>query len=464
MKKEKTRNGITYEFDTETNLFLNPETNKWVANPRNSIGKSITECISNFNYYEFALDFKEDEYTCQRINWFLTKLIKKYQQYYYLKQREVSVFEIDNSIVNIYFDHQLIKYLLTNKYKEYIQLLKKNGLITTVKKTSIYGYPLMLFNVTDKLLSTPKTKEKICFKKIVNSINNSYSHYYKSLDDCKEIFDEIKWININITKEKFDWEISNNHKYYASHCKENGKAPLNPDEYHNHMQYVYQQIIRWNEAPLKHRVEMCKQDTFGHRFHYLLTQVPKCIRKYSNDGYFNASFDLQCSQPTILAKFFLDNIGKNKFTDKLNACAENGSDIYYFFKDYFELKDRNSAKNKFIQLLYRENFDYDFDHQALLDYFGEAGEFFDRLKTERNDFNIDLYHVEYYKTPCRILQRMESRIFKMIWHELKVNGIKFYTCHDSVHFNDKDTVVVNQIMNEILKIELSGVNFKLKLE
>ena len=39
MITKRIKNGIEFDFDTETKMFLNPETNKWVNNPRLQKGK-----------------------------------------------------------------------------------------------------------------------------------------------------------------------------------------------------------------------------------------------------------------------------------------------------------------------------------------------------------------------------------------------------------------------------------------
>jgi hypothetical protein len=481
---KKIRYGQEYDYDDNTKRFYNPITHNWIQKPRPSTkgknkgkykGKSIGKNISTIDnsvhhYYDFKLDhlgFSPER--SERINFFLSKVERKYQQFNWIKNNNEDELDDNDDEAKVYFSNKEINYLLTaDNRNDIIQSLVDNDLIKLNKKEKKYIYLdnrtihftnpkiLWFFTPTDKMLSREKKKKIITYKRVNNSVNNYYRIIEKNLGDYAKYYRNQYKCKFNITREEFDQVIRS--KYY----RKNRKCTL--DEYMKSSNYLYESIMEWNRGNKYSNLSTYKIDKFSGRVHSLFTQLSTDFFMFNDT--FNIEIDLATSQPVMLAHILKQEIGENHFSTDIDI------DIYEKIKSYYSLPDRSAAKNLFYKITYGRK-------TSLKELYPEVNHWV----KEKKNFNLN-YHRYRSNTPeyrlmkfynkkgesikrhsiiALILQELELKIFQRIWDVLHSMDIAFVTRHDSVVINADDLENAKYHIENILDDELC-VNYKLRTE
>lgn len=495
MIQKRLRYGNQYDYDDNKQRYFNPITKKWVKKIRpSSKGKAKGKAISKIETPEhFYYDFQINELNSQskptvhysperleRINFFLSKVERKYQARNWIKNNNDSDLDIKNDEKVIYFSTIELKYLLTaEKRDEIIKTLTDNDLVKLNKKEKkshwIDGHSITFINPkfywfftpTKNLLSREKKLKAITYKRVNNSVNNyfkiiesklgDYSSYYRNMYKCK----------FNITRDEFDQVIKSKYEEKKlKRLKEAKPMKCSFDEYVKSSNYLYETIQEWNLGNKYSNLSSFKVDSFSGRVHSIFSQLSKDFFKFNDT--FNVEIDLATSQPVMLAHILKSEIGENQFSNDV----DNGMDIYEKIKNHYSLPDRDAGKQMFYELI--------FGHKSNLDeLYPEANQWI----KEKKDFDLYTYRYKSDTPECRLinfynkkgkyvrrysiialmLQELELKIFKKIWEVLNTVGIAFVTRHDSVVINPNDLENATYHINNILEEELC-VNGRLKVK
>lgn len=477
---KKIRYGKEYDYDDRLKRFYNPRTNKWVLKIRPStkgkhvgegVGKSISRIENSGHfYYDFQLNqLGYSSEILERINFFLSKVERKYQQINWINKNDDNHKNGEESIV--YFSTTEINYLLTNKNRnEIIQDLVVNDLVELKKKkkkshfingrfvTFINPKILWYFSPTRNLLSREKKLKEITFLRVNNSVNSYYQTIEKKLGDYADYYRKQYNCKFNITRDEFDLVIKS--KFYRKSLN------CSLDEYLTSSNYLYESILEWNRGTKYSNLTTYKIDLFSRRVHSIFSMLSSDFFRYNDT--FKVEIDLVNCQPVMLAHILKSEIGENQFSTDI----DNGIDVYEKIKDHYSLPDRDAGKKKFYQLVFGYN-------SSLEELYPEANQWimtkkkFDlneyRYKKDSpenrlmNYYNKKGQYIKRYSIIALMLQEKELEIFKRLWATLNSLDIVFVTRHDSVVINetDLDSAIVH--INNILDDELC-VNSRLRVK
>lgn len=311
--------------------------------------------------------------------------------------------------------------------------------------------------------------------------NKKFDRYYKN--NVHNLSTEGKIIYRNLHHAKFDLdadgfkELIYNYAYPAYVEKNNpDKIKMhNSDEYYNNIKELYDEIIRFNNSKGKKVSDFISEDNFGNRVHTIVSNVPAILRRtLLIDGEETCEIDLVQSQPSITSSLLKLQIGENSFSD----VVEN-TDLYEFLRAELELNSRDEAKNYYFTMAYGNAFTE--KAKKMYELFPEIGEFIIELKQTKfpdnpnsnkriklkRPSNVNGVKREYknlnYTNFVYLIQQEESRIFRNLWNELNMAGIKFLTVHDSVIVKKEDQMIAIRIMEHILKQQIHP-NIKLNIK
>lgn len=201
----------------------------------------------------------------------------------------------------------------------------------------------------------------------------------------------------------------------------------------------------WN-AFIKHRNVFPELffsvDRFAGRVHSPISGMSKDIRPYLIlQGDAVVSFDVAQMQPTLLANILFENIGKNEFSDTINA----GTDIYIMLQEKAGLKTRDEAKRLFFQMI-----------------FGKPSQSLERLFDGANFIQwVNWYKMQIdprnphskektYSNLAWLLQTYEVRVMGEVWAKLAKANIPFLTVHDEIIGMQSDTQKIDAVMQSVL--------------
>lgn len=177
------------------------------------------------------------------------------------------------------------------------------------------------------------------------------------------------------------------------------------------------------------------RDDFGRRVHHNLTQTYKY--ELANKGYM--VIDAKCSQPKLL---YLMMKEKGIVDTNYNNIFENNLDFYNELIKYFNLEDRQQAKDLFMYWLNSETY---VPTYKINNIFPNANSYIKKLK------------INNYKNSASTLQRKEADIW--IDDLLENLPVEFgLTIHDSLIIKEKDALKVLKYC----KTKYSEIDFDIK--
>ncbi|HTN00204.1 MAG TPA: hypothetical protein VL088_15715 [Pedobacter sp.] len=173
------------------------------------------------------------------------------------------------------------------------------------------------------------------------------------------------------------------------------------------------------------------------------------------------SLDVTTMQPLLLGKVLFTAIGKNDFTDWINA----GKDIYLMLQDKANLSTRDEAKKKFFEILFNK------PDNLLQELFGSSNwiTWINQYKSKEIKenpnlkFNKDGTRSHHNNLAWR-LQTDEVTIMRKIWTALVELNIPFLSVHDEIIIKKKDLDQTYTIMTAILSKEFEYFKISGKLE
>ncbi|MCF8346099.1 MAG: hypothetical protein K9G38_02715, partial [Bacteroidales bacterium] len=152
----------------------------------------------------------------------------------------------------------------------------------------------------------------------------------------------------------------------------------------------------------------------------------------------------------ILAKLVNDLLGRNDFTS-----AVNSEYIYDRFPHTPQI-----AKKKFLIGIFSKGSNV--HNKELSQLFPSLARYIKIIKKTtlfRNGQKLK----KYKNTSC-VLQREESKIFRLIWKKLLNENIRFINIHDAVYVDRSNLEITHEIMTGVFDTMLKGVNARIKVE
>ena len=159
--------------------------------------------------------------------------------------------------------------------------------------------------------------------------------------------------------------------------------------------------------------------------------------------------DLAQSQPEILGKLLVRQLGNNTFSSTVMH-----EDIYNYLEHHLNLKSRDKAKDVFYKMIFGKPYTY--YESELFKLFPDIAEWVLKQKTTKNPNNPSK---KVYSNVAYMLQRQESEIFRELWGKLNKQRIKFVPVHDSVIVREKDYLktlrIFTNTMSKLLHYNIS---------
>ena len=397
------------------------------------------------------------EETVARLNSFLTKIF----QIQVYKNTVFGFMEEEESKKMVYFSSDQLRNLLTNDYNLFLKELESHGIIEVLENYFKYGKYYKLMVLTSQVLNFNRITTSIRFKRVKNGLRNYYRSKYNKLTGVdKEVFINIWRLKIKITEEQIREELKTRYpKYHKERIeyinniataaeKKKGLTVMSVEEYINQSKFYFDYITMWNKSTKIEKASFVSVDSFGNRFHSIFTTLPSFFRQYVklDNSKDIVALDLAQSQPTLLGKLLVDEIGVNEFTG-----AVNSGDLYSSYP-----YERSNAKKEFLRSIFSNRFSGSFNELSIQ--FPSLGQFI--LDIQNIRMYRDREQIESYKNTSCILQRFESRIFRIIWDKLLKSGIQFINVHDGIYVAAHKKEEAKRIMESVLRKELQGVQFK----
>jgi len=195
-------------------------------------------------------------------------------------------------------------------------------------------------------------------------------------------------------------------------------------------------------------------DLFSGRVHTPVTSLSKKIRPFILlEGCKTVSLDVATMQPNLLGKILKKEIGENEFSQWIDS----GKDIYIMLQEKAQLRDRETAKKKFFNILFSRS------NENLATLFGDANwiTWVNEFKSIYLDLNPHSYE-KHHSNLAWLLQTTEVSIMKKVWEALINNGIMFLSVHDEIIVKENDTQRAYELFESVLKNEL--VYFKINVD
>jgi len=367
-------------------------------------------------YYDFECGFGLKE------NVFLTKVVQKYRHHASKYENAYAYIPIKDK-----------KKLLGNPtYKKRLDNLLNSGVLQEVAvginpknaKQSIWGY----------IPADIPYKRRKAYLPFLDT-------YY--IDQMKSYSPEALWIYstmLNSTVDITDFQLK---EALVLSCKRNNH--LDVDKYLNDNQNMTRERIDdFNSSSHPYLVE----DNFGNRTHTFVSSLTQEIRKQYLfiNGNPISELDLHQSQMVILGVLLERLYGKNSFSDLVK-----NEDVYNYFGDRNNIDDRVMAK----KMMFRALFDRKGSKADLMfkEAFPDAYGFVKNIKSIYLPQNPSW---KWYSNLSFMLQREESGIFNNLWKELRIEGIKFLTVHDSIIVEYQYQEIAKKIMQRSLNEQIGN--------
>jgi len=410
----------------------------------------------------------------------------------------------------------ILKKILGNKYREYINALIESNIIETDEEYTSVGHQCFGFRISGKYISTPIKHVTLSSPIITKSI---ISYRKKRLAELKEkslpIAHLVRWLsddeNLNFDKEvALDFLES----YRRKLISELSKRKLKPKYKKLQQSFIDKRYYRTKAQIENWSISSnIAIDDSGGRLYSSLTGIPSIFRNFlSHKGEKLVSLDLKNSQPFnflfLLKKEFwkdytsgitLKNLDENLYEsvfnneEHINTLSnimfhkspetqyskefENDNflnlvkkgKLYEFICHHFfghfptkngidKFSTRNLTKKQVLKLMYSNPKRYNPDLKAIFKKFKETfpteGAIMEILKNRKhNDLAILLQKIE----AQMLLHRVAKRVFK---HN---PNIPLFSIHDSLVTTEKYGDIVKQIIEDEYTSKL-GINPTIKVE
>ena len=466
----KTRQGVKYRYDNETGLFENTSTGKWVHNPIIRSNKTV----STLRYYwhpdlePILNQITQDPYMIECIGYLLKFILVKNQLRKHINKHHTSTAKNQKKMA--WLSHEFSKRILgESKYKAIMFELVEKGILNQVVKTNPKG-KIYLYSFSNPVLLQDYSLKPITFKRLEEKILN-YRKWallqYQPLDQ-KVIAQIIKtgW-KITITEEQL--KLIAIARYKLKYLPKHPDKALTESEYMDSMKNVMTIINNWNDADEHDKLDFFTVDDTGNRLHHVFTYLPSEIRAYvqNRDGVdmFFTQYDLANSQPAIMANLLV---------------KEYGFTYSYFNHDFVSLVcrqkiyedlalkmniSRDIAKTEMLHMLYSwSDSDADKNFQK---FYPDVSRVIRQLKMRDKDDNGQYipFNKRHAQLP-KIMQQMESLIFRDVWRVLINNGNEYLPIHDAVYvagLKSNEKTIMEDLIFSILKQSFS-IPIKIKRE
>ncbi|MCT4587749.1 MAG: hypothetical protein N4A71_08005 [Carboxylicivirga sp.] len=481
MIKKVKRYGIEFRYDTQKKKIYNHLTDNWVTRiNKETIDNYLKTKHLNYSYNLYYTDYnytglKEKE----RVNKFLTTLIKRYSSLEYINNKKKNSSFIDMEISDVFIETSVyfsvsdlrlllgMRYFLILKKLISLKLIKvkyrdSNGFINKANGEFVFcqqGKMNLLFIPTPKLLQAKSSKQVISLYEVKKSLTYYYKRIEENLGEYIKIFNccwESKFV---MTRLEFDKIID---KKYHNYLLSN-KTGINQSEYLKRSEYQWDIIQQWNNGTREEKLEMFGHfDSFSGRLHNVYARLMPEFLIFNNQ--LNVELDIKNSQMVLLADLLYSKLGNNSFSDQIFSKK----DVYLEVKKQFGLKSRKEAKTKMFALLFGSP--YASNHQQFGNIWPDVMGEIERIKSNPNPSKELKSFYRKKGTPikkhaelARLLQSTEVKLFREIYRELHNANISFATRHDSLVVNPKDVSIAQDIMQGVLSKHLQ-VPFDIKVK
>lgn len=335
---------------------------------------------------------------------------------------------------------QLIKGVIGNNYKVYIDFLIKIGIIKRsyyVVGVKSYGYKIANINYD------------LIYHKLIDINDNRIIRKIKSQKDSSYLVSE---------------NVKKNYKYLSKWFDD--KLKINIPEDLSFSQKIQLNYINEN----KYRMSI---DKFGKRLHTNLTNIPRNLRKYlTYDNQSLVEIDIKNSQFFMAIKLLMDYLKKNdsdffkeihlkknntekieyiknqnEYNDIANYILDvtNGNFYERFVNDYRNEKklflDREDAKKLMLRIMFSKP-SYNDDFKKI---------FKKRYPTVYNIFNNKKINndlkINKYKALAQTLQRIESGLLlRTVCKNNSLLNVPIFTIHDSILTTQNNIDIIKEVL------------------
>lgn len=356
-----------------------------------------------------------------------------------------------------------------NTYLKFINEMINAGILKRQEKYNEYKKQLHFYEPLELTIEGEFTVPSNMVK-VNNSIDNLINHKLNNFSVGGNI------VLDNLQDQKFGIDCSL--MEYQTYCKEHypdycerkkqqwkleeGKRkkckPRPFEEYQKRYEITWNVINRFLASDRSMAWRYVEDDDkFAHRVYTFITGCPKFLRqRLTYNGERLALLDLKQSGPSFLAKILHQWEPWNDYS----RFIKGGDNLYEFLQEKFDKKDnRDAAKRIYNIWAYGNNNTY--YGRILKCHFPEASKVMELIKS------IELPHnptKEKYKNLACLVYQEESRVFRMIWHEIDKEVGWFLTCHDEILVPEGKSPHALGIMHEILSQELGNIPFDIRPE
>jgi hypothetical protein len=507
----KKKNGFEFKYDTETKLYLNEESNKWVKNPRLQKGKFKGNKKDKI-YIEQYNKLKEEYPELSKFTLVTPKYLTDIEILNVLEQYKNDYnfdFKYELEIGKLLLSKILISRTYTNKdtnnKKEFIQIPKTEFLYWIGNYYLDYLKAFIIGNVIecddiyynfefnkkalsykindnyfkkDRILggyykNEPLTHWRLkvkCFQNKIdlkNKIYNNENEHYKILIE----YTEILFRTINITEFE-EYYINNLYEFYDINNKDEIKNQKELEETLKNEDTILlndfiQSIISIQEGNFYFNVK----DTFGERFHSPFTNKNSCIRKwinYEDEQYME--IDIVNSQMSFFSLLLSE-------PDKIKQLIPEHQYIYDEISEFIDKEDvKLFCKKSFDGILYEwMSTELNIDRKEAKQYMF-ATIFSDEITNLKKKYKLSklIPNIIYIcnrlnswnrKLVPKLCQRLESRLMiqRIAINFLQVNKYPFFTVHDSFNIHPGDKLEFLKTYNKIFEdLNIEPLKIKMK--
>lgn len=465
----KTVQGVEVAYDPITGKVWNSLTEKWVKNYRPSskgkaIGANIKTVESKREYYVWpemqgVINSIDPSPAAQERLWLMLTMLCRQQGRlkHYAKD--------DDEIPPAYFSHAEWDKIGGRNWQKHIGKLQENMLVyRNPLWTTKYNDPMFGYVLDERFFVEKKAKRKVQFEKVAKSLEGFYRIKIARLNEQeRQMFNEQKHYEFDITLGQFNDEMTN--RYFMTYIKrfEHKKRLL--DDYKDKTlmtlkQYLakqiagtWNQIEAWRDTEIEDRVAYFKHDDFGNRFFTAFTGIPAEIRKYivtKSGQNINYALDLKTSQ-----FIFLANAVKAAGIDPGGFISDVESEKYYerMAERAGLVGDESRAIAKIISMKGLFGDIEGAGHKEFCEIYPGVGDWIGQIKSGCKNEEDEGYNrpIKRNARLARMLQRMESELFRNVWGRLMAANIEFINIHDGIEIDKKYAVKVKAIMDEVFQ-------------
>jgi len=194
-------------------------------------------------------------------------------------------------------------------------------------------------------------------------------------------------------------------------------------------------------------------DAFAGRIHTPITNFHRTHRPYILiDGQHTIGLDVTTMQPLLLGKILLNKVGKNEFTNWIDA----GEDVYIKLQQAAGLATRDEAKKRFFEILFAP------PSNSLADMFGDNDWIRWINKYKRADEPSNPHGTRHHTNLAWLLQTTEVEVMRKVWQALNDAGIVFLSVHDEIIVKEMEMHRAESLFRKVLDMEFAFYNLNIK--